>query len=87
MFSDTLARVCNRAASVAQTRSYDQARQAASALYHVTSAIGLAHEAANDDLPHRHALARMVLTHRLLPRDPLADEDSSARDVDAVLAS
>ena len=87
LFSETLARVCSRAASVAQTRSDDQARQAASALYHVTSAIGLAHEAANADLPHRHALARMVLTHRLLPRDPLADEDSSARDVDAVLAS
>ena len=87
LFTDTLARVCDRAVSVAETRSDAQARQAASALYHITSAIGLAYEAAKADLPHRRALARMVLRHRLLPRDPLADEDSAAPDVDAVLAS
>jgi acyl-CoA dehydrogenase len=87
LFIDTLARVCDRAASAAETRSDSLARQAASALYHITSAIGLAHEAAKADLPHRRALARMVLRHRLLPRDPLADDDSAAPDVDAVLAS
>ena len=50
-------------------------RQIASALYHVTSAIGLAHEATKIRAPHRLALARMVLKHRLLPRDPLARDD------------
>ncbi len=48
------------------------ARQAASALYHAASAIAMAWEAARLDDPRRLALARMVLTHRLLPRDPLA---------------
>jgi hypothetical protein len=87
VFGDTLARACERAAAAADTRSDALARQAASALYHITSAIGLAHEAAKAGLPHRRALAQMVLTHRLLPRDPLAADDSSERDVDAVLAS
>ena len=49
------------------------------------SAIGLAHEAAKARLPHRLALARLVLRHRLLPRDPLSTETSEA-EVDAVLS-
>jgi hypothetical protein len=51
----------------------------------VTSAIGLAHEAAKAGLPHRRVLARMVLTHRLLPRDPLAADEGTDEDIDAVL--
>ena len=47
------------------------ARQAASALYHVTSAAAMAWEAGRLQDPHRLALARMVLVHRVLPRDPL----------------
>ena len=35
------------------------------------SAIGMAHEAATCGTPHRLLPARMVLTHRLQPRDPL----------------
>jgi acyl-CoA dehydrogenase len=57
------------------------ARQAASALYHTSSAIVLAWEAARLAEPARAALARAVLTHRVLPRDPLApgeNEDSAA---------
>jgi hypothetical protein len=50
------------------------ARQAASALYHVVSAAGLAWEGARAELPHRTALARLVVRHRLLPRDPLSEE-------------
>lgn len=50
------------------------ARQAASALYHLTSAAALAWEAERLGMPERLALARMVLRHRLLPRDPLATE-------------
>ena len=54
------------------------ARTAASALYHLTSAAALAWEAARTGDANRAALARMVLTHRVLPRDPLAVEDADA---------
>ena len=50
------------------------ARQAASALYHVTAAAAMAWEAGRLQDPHRLALARMVLVHRVLPRDPLRGE-------------
>jgi alkylation response protein AidB-like acyl-CoA dehydrogenase len=52
-------------------------RQAASALYHVTSAAAMAWEGGRLQDPHRLALARMVLTHRVLPRDPLAPVDGA----------
>jgi hypothetical protein len=49
------------------------ARQAASGLYHVTSAILMAWEAAQPGTDARRALyARFVLEHRLSARDPLA---------------
>ncbi len=48
------------------------ARQAASALYHVTSAAAMGWEAARLDDRRRAVMARMVLIHRVLPRDPLA---------------
>jgi len=47
-------------------------RQAASALYHVTSAATMAWEAVETQDPARLAMAEMVLRHRVLPRDPLA---------------
>ena len=47
-------------------------RQAASALYHITSASALAWEARRLGNDARLGLARDVLTHRVLPRDPLA---------------
>lgn len=54
------------------------ARQAASALYHVTSAALLAWEGVRLDAPARLDLAELVLRHRLTARDPLAmDEDGS----------
>ena len=85
LFESALDRACNFAADVAARKSEPLARQAASALYHITTAIGLAHEAAKANAPHRLALARLVLTHRLLPRDPLGhDEDAAA--LDQVLA-
>jgi acyl-CoA dehydrogenase len=50
----------------------DRARQAASALYHITSAILMAWEAARPGADPRRALyARMTLDHRLSARDPL----------------
>jgi acyl-CoA dehydrogenase len=51
------------------------ARQAASALYHVASAILMTWEAAQPGTDARRALyARFVLEHRLSARDPLAPE-------------
>ncbi len=73
----------DRAAALAGRAQDDPAlaRSAASALYHVASAAGMAWEAARAGEPGRAALARMVLRQRVLPRDPLAAED----DPDAAL--
>ena len=81
-----LNQACAFAADVAANRSEALARQAASALYHITSAIGLAHEATACGTLHRLALARMVLTHRLLPRDPLG-RDVEAEELDQIIAN
>jgi alkylation response protein AidB-like acyl-CoA dehydrogenase len=56
------------------------ARQAATALYNVTSATAMAWEAAASGQLDRRALAAMVLTHRVLPRDPLGGEDAPIPD-------
>jgi alkylation response protein AidB-like acyl-CoA dehydrogenase len=68
----------DRAIALAMRAGEDPAlaRQAASALYHVTSAAAMAWEAARG-LPERLALARLVLRHRVLPRDPLAAEEET----------
>lgn len=47
-------------------------RRSASALYHVTTAAAMAWEAARIGTPERARLAQLVLTHRVLPADPLA---------------
>jgi hypothetical protein len=54
------------------------ARQAASALYHLTSAAAMLWEARQPNLPARAELARLVLRHRVLPRDPLAPAEPPA---------
>jgi exonuclease VII small subunit len=56
------------------------ARQAASALYHLTSAAAMAWEAARLGDPARAALAQLVLRHRVLPRDPLVAEEEAVPD-------
>ena len=56
------------------------ARQAASALYNVTAAAAMAWEAARLGDARRLALARMVMQHRVLPRDPLARADADRLD-------
>jgi acyl-CoA dehydrogenase len=61
------------------------ARAAASALYHLTSAAALAWEAARTGDANRAALAHMVLTHRVLPRDPLDAADADAAHLPALL--
>jgi acyl-CoA dehydrogenase len=54
------------------------ARQAASALYHVTSAVLMASEAARPGVDARRALyARLVLEHRLSVQDPLAPQEAA----------
>ena len=60
----------------------DQARKAASSLYHITSAILMTWEATRPGTDARRALyARLVLEHRLGAQDPLAlDEPASERD-------
>ncbi len=71
---DGLLTVFDRAAALA-TRAASEpalARQAATALYNVTSAAALAWEAASLCDPARHALAADVLRYRVLPNDPLA---------------
>lgn len=62
-----------RASSLLQRAHESEAlaRSAASALYHITSAAVMAWEAKRLGDPHRALLARMVLEHRVLPRDPL----------------
>ncbi|MET4697540.1 acyl-CoA dehydrogenase [Constrictibacter sp. MBR-5] len=62
-------------------------RQAATALYNVTTAAAMAWEAAKLDDPRRLTLARMVLRHRLLPRDPLDAGEDGAAEIDAALAA
>jgi acyl-CoA dehydrogenase len=50
----------------------DRARQAASSLYHITSAVLMIWEAAQPGADARRALfARLVLEHRLSAQDPL----------------
>jgi hypothetical protein len=51
----------------------ENARQAASSLYHITSSILMAWEATQPEMDARRALyARFVLEHRLSAQDPLA---------------
>ena len=78
----------DRAIALAESAQDDvaQTRQAASALYHLTSAAALAWEAAQLKAPHRLALARVVLKHRVLSRDPLAASDPEDADLTTLLA-
>jgi alkylation response protein AidB-like acyl-CoA dehydrogenase len=63
------------------------ARRAASALYHLTSAVAMAWEAQRIGKPERLLLCRMVLRHRLLPSDPLAAEDETFADAEQLLGA
>ncbi len=74
VFDATLARTAETAARVADAgkAGHHQARQAASALYHATTATSLAWEAGRMGCARRMRLAQWVLRTRLLPQDPLA---------------
>jgi alkylation response protein AidB-like acyl-CoA dehydrogenase len=82
-FRDRLADAFDRAVAFAeraatQPGSETLAREAASALYHATSAALMAWEGSQSGVDARRALlARFVLEHRLSVRDPLAPGDES----------
>jgi hypothetical protein len=68
------------------------ARQAATGLYHATAAALLASEAEQLGDPVRLDLARLVLAHKLKPRDPLGgsyaeDETAADRVIDMLVAA
>lgn len=61
------------AEQTARGKNEAMARQAASALYHLTSAIAMGWEAGQTGSLRRMLLAQLVLRHRLLPQDPLQE--------------
>ncbi|PIF75443.1 alkylation response protein AidB-like acyl-CoA dehydrogenase [Variovorax sp. 54] len=71
---DTMARACALAETAAREGGDVLARQAASALYHCTSAAAMAWEASAGGSAARLRWAQLVLLHRVLPRDPLAPD-------------
>ncbi|MFO1328228.1 MAG: acyl-CoA dehydrogenase family protein [Rubrivivax sp.] len=77
VFAGSLQRALQLAAQVAEGQGrHDQAaRQAASALYHVSTACAMAWEASRTGSARRMALAQLVLRHRVLPQDPLRLHD------------
>jgi acyl-CoA dehydrogenase len=74
VFDAALARTAETAARVADAgkTGHHQARQAASALYHATTATSMAWEAHRMGCARRMRLAQWALRARLLPQDPLA---------------
>jgi len=75
-YAEALRQAFARAARLAETAVAEGgdvlARQAASALYHCTSAIAMAWEASRCGSAQRLRWSQLVLLHRVLPRDPLA---------------
>lgn len=71
LMRQTLDRVFARAAKVAAENDSEQARSAATALYHAVTMSAMRWEAARAGLPDRARLAEDVLRFKLLPRDPL----------------
>ncbi|WP_422099700.1 acyl-CoA dehydrogenase family protein [Variovorax sp.] len=71
---DALARAAALAEMAAREGGDVLARQAASALYHCTSASAMAWEAARTGSAARLRWSQLALLHRVLPRDPLAPD-------------
>jgi len=81
-FAQALRQALAGAAALAERAAAEQAdvlaRQAASALYNVSSAIAMAWEGARGGSAERVRWAQQVLLHRVLPHDPLAPADAPA---------
>jgi acyl-CoA dehydrogenase len=69
------------AEEAAGTEAGHLARQAASALYHLTSAVAMAWEAGKIGSSRRMALAQMVILHRLTARDPLRSQSNAGMEL------
>lgn len=79
---DSLISVASRLAEeAAGTEAGHLARQAASALYHLTSAVAMAWEAGKIGSSRRMALAQMVILHRLTARDPLRSQSNAGMEL------
>jgi hypothetical protein len=87
VFERTIDRAATLAARAAEAREAGEvlARQAASALYHVTTATAMAWEAGQLDSARRMHLAQLVLRQRLLPQDPLGGDDAEPAWLPALL--
>ena len=84
-----LDRVAGFAEKVAREGDEARTRQAASALYHATSAALLAIEGAQlgarGQDARRLVMARMIIDHRLRPQDPLEGSESAAEAIGVLL--
>lgn len=79
-FLTVIGRVEVLVAETAEAQNDEVVRQVASALYHLCSAVFMAWEAAQSgDDWRRLALAHLVITHRLEPKDPLSPEIAGKR--------
>ncbi len=77
-FAAAISAAMDRASALAMTAAREGgevlSRQAASALYHCTSAAAMAWEAAQTGSRDRMRWAQLTLLHRVLPRDPLSPD-------------
>ena len=87
VFEDTLARSVARADRAAQAGETGDAlaRQVASSLYHLTSAVAMAWEAGGMKSARRMRLAQLVLRQRVLPQDPLGGDEAEPAWMPALL--
>jgi hypothetical protein len=91
-FRNRLRQALDRAVALAERVASDgaledNARKAANALYHVTSAVLMTSEASRADLCAGRALyARLVLEHRLGMQDPLSADDDDDGAIDLLLS-
>ncbi|ARP83141.1 DNA alkylation response protein [Bordetella genomosp. 8] len=78
-YAEALRQAMEGACALAETAAREGgdvlARQAASALYHCTSAIAMSWEASAIGSADRLRWAQLALRHRVLPRDPLAPDE------------
>ena len=71
--TDALARAVQLSEHAVAEHGEKLVRQAATALYNCTTAIAMVWEASKTGSAERMRLSRLVLAHRVLPRDPMAE--------------